>query len=130
MRAVTPTDAGERRLGSQMLRQGSEKSRQQQITSSSESAAAGVYDTSPGRADAEEATSQARRQSQSVGEEAASLGPAVRRRSGNLPAHGNERVGSAPGPSGKTSPSSGAASRFLDSAAAQGFAAVLSRGEL
>ncbi|BDA42869.1 probable Squamosa promoter-binding-like protein 7 at N-terminal half [Coccomyxa sp. Obi] len=89
---ATDRDWGEDAKRRSMSRQNSEHSCQPEITSSSESAAAGVYESSQGardRAEAEEATSraaQARRHSQSVGEEAGSVRVAVRSASGDMPA--------------------------------------------
>ena len=98
-------DRGEDAKRRSISRQDSEHSREPQITSSSESAAAGMYESSQGgrdRLEAEEATSraaQARRHSQSVGEEAGSVGVAVRPTSGDMPGIGAvERLSSVPGP--------------------------------
>lgn len=102
-RSATPTDGdwGEEQKRHSISRQNSEHSRQPDITSSSESAAVGAYEGGRDRGDAEEATSraaQARRHSHSVGDEAGSVGVAVRPPRGDTPAtNAVERLSYVPG---------------------------------
>ncbi|CAL8467492.1 g7030 [Coccomyxa elongata] len=128
-RAATPTDGdwGEDSKRHSISRQNSEHSRQPDITSSSESAAVGVYEGARDRGEAEEATSraaQARRLSHSVGDEAGSVRPP----SGDMPATGAvERLSSVPGSIPRS-----AVARFPENTAAMhgAVAAAPSAGQL